>query len=403
MSNLKAKRSALLKRATEIVAGAKEDVRELTQEEQTEFDSLVEEIKEVSDKIQKIEKCLESKLSEISEEPEEEAPEKSEEPEESEESEESPTEKPESIEKRYKNNSNNIIKKMKNQNSITKLVRSAINNGSRSFTINVEKRASVTGGTPVDNTIPELLEPLYANSVLSSLGVRFYSGLPMGDLTIPVMGEGNVGWAEEIAEAGKSDNKFTSVVLKPKRLTAYVDISKQLINQDTYGVEDALRRDIVNALSAKLEATIFGDGAKSDTQPAGIFDGVVPATISDFKALCNNEATVENKNVYGDMKYLLSPSAKAALRAMAKSTKNTQLVYEGGEVDGVPALTTSNVPDTKLVYGNFQNLAVASWGNIDVTVDEYSQAVNGCIRLVVNAYFDSAILRKDAFAFGTIA
>ena len=113
---------------------------------------------------------------------------------------------------------------------------------------------------------------------------------------------------------------------------------------------------------------------------------------SDFGKICAIEAGVENNNVFGNMKYLLSTGAKADLRAMAKSSKNTQLVYEGGEVDGVPAITTSNVTTAgAYIYGDFSQLAVASWGDIEVTVDEFTQAVNGC---------DAKVLREIAFAYG---
>ena len=92
---------------------------------------------------------------------------------------------------------------------------------------------------------------------------------------------------------------------------------------------------------------------------------------------------------------------KADLRAMPKSSKNTQLVMEGGQIDGTPAICTSNVKTAgSFVYGDFSNLAVASWGNIDITVDEYTQAINGCVRLVINAYFDAEVLRPEAFVFG---
>ena len=114
-----------------------------------------------------------------------------------------------------------------------------------------------------------------------------------------------------------------------------------------------------------------------------------------------NEAKIEDANVYGNIKYLLSTSAKADLRAMPKSAKNTQLVLEGGEVDGVEAITTSNIKiDGAYVVGDFSNLAIASWGDIQIITDEVSQAVNGCVRLVINAYFDAAILRPEAFVFG---
>ena len=275
-----------------------------------------------------------------------------------------------------------------------------------------EKRAITVAGVGanvVETEIQGILEPLYANSVLAKLGVRFYPGLPQGNISVPVMGKGTVAWAAETGAASASNNTFTNVTLTPKRLTAYVDISKQLLAQDTIGVEQAIRRDIVNALIDKLEATIFGTAAGSSTQPKGMFwdDTLTTPAIrtlqdgSDFGKICAIEAGVENNNVFGNMKYLLSTGAKADLRAMAKSSKNTQLVYEGGEVDGVPAITTSNVTTAgAYIYGDFSQLAVASWGDIEVTVDEFTQAVNGCVRLVINAFFDAKVLREIAFAYG---
>ena len=292
-------------------------------------------------------------------------------------------------------------KKMQNF-SITKEIRSAIENGTKSFTINADKRALTTSGSVVETEVQGgILEPLYANSVLTKLGVKWYNGLPQGDIAIPVMSKGQVGWADEVAAAGQSVNAFTNKVLKPKRLTAYVDISALASRQDTVGIEQAIRRDIVNAINDKLEATILGDGAKSDNQPAGIFNGVEFADGSTFAKIVANEAKIEDANVYGNIKYLLSTSAKADLRAMPKSAKNTQLVLEGGEVDGVEAITTSNIKiDGAYVVGDFSNLAIASWGDIQIITDEVSQAVNGCVRLVINAYFDAAILRPEAFVFG---
>ena len=92
-------------------------------------------------------------------------------------------------------------KKMQNF-SITKEIRSAIENGTKSFTINADKRALTTSGSVVETEVQGILEPLYANSVLTKLGVKWYNGLPQGDIAIPVMSKGQVGWADEIAQAG---------------------------------------------------------------------------------------------------------------------------------------------------------------------------------------------------------
>ena len=395
---LKDKQATLLKRCKEIVDTCKKEIREMTDDEQAEFDAAKAEIASLKGQLDELKKKLEAYEVPTIDETEEVKADFCE---------EDPLEKEEVInmdELKSKRNKTNKMRK-----SIVKEIRSAIANGTKNFKINAdtEKRAiQVTGGSGVhdevvDTEIQGILEPLYAKSVLAELGVKWYTGLPQGDIQVPVMGKGTVGWAGEVAAASAGGNAFSAVLLQPKRITAYVDISKQLLNQDTIGVENAIRRDIVNAINDKLEATIFSDDAGDATKPAGIFYDSSIFDASTFKAVVDLEAKVESNNVYGDMKYLLSTGAKADLRAMPKSTKNTQLVMEGGEIDGTPAVVTSNVEGAGYyAYGNFENLAVASWGDIDITVDEYTQAVNGCVRLVVNAYFDCKKLRPEAFIFG---
>lgn len=395
---LKDKQATLLKRCKEIVDTCKKEIREMTDDEQAEFDAAKAEIASLKGQLDELKKKLEAYEVPTLDETEEVKADFCE---------EDPMAEEEVIkmdELKSKRNKTNKMRK-----SIVKEIRSAIANGTKNFKINAdtEKRAiQVTGGSGVHDEVVEteiqgILEPLYAKSVLAELGVKWYTGLPQGDIQVPVMGKGTVGWADEVAAASAGGNAFNAVLLQPKRLTAYVDISKQLLNQDTIGVENAIRRDIVNAINNKLEATIFSDDAGDATKPAGIFYDSSVFDASTFKAVVDLEAKVESNNVYGDMKYLLSTGAKADLRAMPKSTKNTQLVMEGGEIDGTPAVVTSNVDGAGYyAYGNFENLAVASWGDIDITVDEYTQAVNGCVRLVVNAYFDAKKLRPEAFIFG---
>ena len=395
---LKDKQATLLKRCKEIVDTCKKEIREMTDDEQAEFDAAKAEIASLKGQLDELKKKLETYEVPTLDETEEVKADFCE---------EDPMAEEEVIKVEELKSKRNKTNKMRK--SIVKEIRSAIANGTKNFKINAdtEKRAiQVTGVSGVHDEVVEteiqgILEPLYAKSVLAELGVKWYTGLPQGDIQVPVMGKGTVGWADEVAAASAGGNAFSAVLLQPKRLTAYVDISKQLLNQDTIGVENAIRRDIVNAINDKLEATIFSDDAGDATKPAGIFYDSSVFDASTFKAVVDLEAKVESNNVYGDMKYLLSTGAKADLRAMPKSTKNTQLVMEGGEIDGTPAVVTSNVEGAGYyAYGNFENLAVASWGDIDITVDEYTQAVNGCVRLVVNAYFDAKKLRPEAFIFG---
>ncbi len=271
----------------------------------------------------------------------------------------------------------------------------------------METRAAVSvaseGVDVVATDLYDIIEPLRAKNVLVQAGAKFYTGLT-NNAQIPVMTGSNVGWAGETAAATDGNVLFNNVTLTPKRLTAYVDISKMLLAQDSIGVENAIRQDLINAINSKLESTILGKGAKSATTPAGIFNGKTPTKVTDFEGLVGLEAKVEEANVLGGISYIASPSARASFRNMMKGSRGTtQLAYVDGALDGTPVYSTSNVEAKTFVVGDFSNLAIGSWGGLDIVVDNYTQAVNGMIRLVVNAYFDAALIRPEAFQFGTFA
>lgn len=283
-------------------------------------------------------------------------------------------------------------------------MRSAGQSFSGQIQLPVESRDAVTVTDEHDDVIEvefaDLLTPLRAKNVLVAAGAKYMSGL-IGDVQVPIMGAGNVTWEGEVASAQDAGYTFTSKKLQPKRLTAYVDISKQFLVQDSIGAEQAIRADIVAAINSKLESTILGSAQGSTTTPAGIFYGQSPKTITTFKDICDLEASIEDANVIGECKYVMSNKAKAALRNMPKSSKSTQLVMENGEVDGTLVLNTSNVEAQNIAYGDWNNLAIGQWGAIDLVVDPYTLAKDGQVRIVINAFFDAVTLRPEAFAFGT--
>lgn len=269
-----------------------------------------------------------------------------------------------------------------------------------------ESRAAITveveGEDVVATDLMDVVKPLQAMNVMVKAGAKYITGL-VGDVQYPIMSNASCTWEGETAKAKEGAVTFSNVKLSPKRLTTIVPISKQFLLQDGVGAEAAIREEIVNAINAKLEATILGADAGTSTMPAGIFavDGL--DSVADFKGLCDLEAGLEDANIYGELKYIVSPKAKAALRNMAKSSKSTQLVFENGEVDGTPALCTSHLKDKKIAFGDFSQYIIAQWGNLDITVDNVTLAGEGQIRLVVNAYFDAKPLRDVAIKVAEIA
>ena len=418
---IKDKKNQLKKRAQEIIDNCKREVRDLTDDETSEIDSIKEQIKDLNQQLTELEEKIKNLRFDDEDEDE-----KVDEPTENEtENEPSECNEPDCEDnKEDKTNKRNMKKRF----SLVRSIRNIVNNSAmndvdaaviaegnkeaRKAGINFQgqiqlpsQRAAVTvtaeGEDVVATDLFDILKPLRAKNVLSQAGAKFMSGL-VGNVQVPVMSKSNVTWEGETTTAKDGAGTFSHVTLSPKRLTAFVDISKQMIAQDSVDVESAIREDLVNAINSKLEETVLGATAGSATQPAGIFFTIKPTAVADFAALVNKESDVEDANVIGECKYILSNKAKAALRSMSKGTKSTQLVYENGAVDGTVALNTSNVAGKNYVYGDFSNLAIGSWGGVDLTVDPYTKAADGMIRIVVNMYVDAEVLRASAFATGTV-
>lgn len=304
--------------------------------------------------------------------------------------------------------------KEKNQNnrnismekfSLTKEIRSAIENGTnkidmRAYTVTDE-------GTDVVGTdVFDIFAPLRAKNVLTDAGVRVITGIK-NNVQVPVFGATEAKFADEVANASDGTGAITSVKLSPKRVTAKVPVSLELLAQDSIGIENMIREDLQNAVYAAVEDKVFGRQAESTDVYAGIINGVANASISDvstFAALTNMEATVETANVdVSKCKYVVSPSGRGKLRAMPKSTKTTELVMQNGEIDGTEVLSTGHLNDVSVnvIYGDWSNIVVGAWDNVQIdTVRDTASLSAGTVNLIVNAYVDVKCARKNAFAFG---
>ena len=438
-------RQELRNKMLSIVESAKRELRELTDDEKKELEECKREMEDDTSKDdddkKELEECNREMDDDTSKDDEETPKEEAKEDEEPSDDEtpkedEKPNDEEPSIddeepsdkdkEKRNKNlKSNNII--MEKKFSLVKAIRNIAENrnldDSTMAVINAgreemrksglsyagqiqlpsEKRAIVSVTAEGDDTVAtdvfNILDPLRSNLVLAQAGAKVLDNL-VGDVKIPVLGASNVGWEGENDDAADGSGAITSVTLKPKRLSCFIDISKQMIAQDSAGVEDAIRRDIVEAIAHKFQATILGAGAGDATQPSGLFHGLVDKAATDFDSMAAIEADLETANV-SNISYIASPKARAAMRAMTKGAKNNAVVaYANGEFDGTPVYSTSDVANSKFLVGDFSNLYLGQWGAIDLVVDNYTQATKGAVRLVVNVYLDAVNARPNSIVSG---
>lgn len=267
--------------------------------------------------------------------------------------------------------------------------------------ISEQRDITATGaGAGIENvseTKLNILEPLRANLALVSAGAQVLSGL-VGDVSIPTYAGSSVAWKGETVAASDGQGAWGEVILKPKKMTAEIKISNQFLIQDSNDADAMLQRDIMNAVSEKLEQTILGNIAKSDNNPAGLFNGLTGSTGATYAVVTKLESDLENANVK-NYSFIVNPKAKFALKNV--KINEGKMVFDGNSIDGIATYSTSAVYDKGIVCADFRDLVIGVWG-IDLTVDPYTLAGNGETRIIVNAYVDAAF-RRPSFAVANIA
>ena len=239
-----------------------------------------------------------------------------------------------------------------------------------------------------------LMEPLTNKLVFTELGATYLN--VTNNVSVPKMSALNAGWVGEIEDSAKTSATFETVDYTPKRISAYIDISKTLLYQDGTGVENMIRNQIVEALAQVLESTVLGTEAETNKKPAGIFNAAASKDLT-FAGLVNMEKALEEANVNGEFKYLVNPAIKATLRQTAVGgTKSDfrMLLDSDNEINGIPVVCTNNAKG--IAIADWSNLWITTFGGVDIVVDTVSQAVKNCIRIVVSMNVDAKFVRDEA-------
>ena len=239
-----------------------------------------------------------------------------------------------------------------------------------------------------------LMEPLTNKLVFTELGATYLN--VTNNVSVPKMSALNAGWVGEIEDAAKTSSTFETVDYSPKRISAYIDISKTLLYQDGTGVENMIRNQIVEALAQVLESTVLGTEAETNKKPAGIFNAAASKDLT-FAGLVAMEKSLEEANVNGEFKYLVNPAIKATLRQTAVGgTKSDfrMLLDSDNEINGIPVVCTNNAKG--IAVADWSNLWITTFGGVDIVVDTVSQAVKNCIRIVVSMNVDAKFVRDEA-------
>ncbi len=290
--------------------------------------------------------------------------------------------------------------------------------GQRDFTVGTSSEAGNLVQTDVAGELfTDVLRPAL---VLGQLGVTILSGLS-SNLAIPRKTvAGTLGAVTEVAALTETQPTSALVTLSPKRIGAFVEPSKQAIIQGEFGIDAMLRDDLVSGAAVLIEN--YGiNGTASGGQPRGIrnvsgIGSVVGGTNGAnlvWSHITGLEAACANVNASSTAKagYLINTKAVNTAKNTQKAT-NLQFIWDGGDrpLNDYPVGRSNNVPSnltkgsssgvcSSVIHSSDWSMFVLGlFGGMDVTVDPYSLATTGQIRITLNQFIDFACRQPGCFA-----
>jgi HK97 family phage major capsid protein len=261
--------------------------------------------------------------------------------------------------------------------------------------------------TELDSNIIPALRP---RTVLSQLGAVTLSGLS-SNLDLPAaQGLATAVWEGENDANAETDPTTRKVELRPNRLAAKTIVSKQLLVQSSFDAEAWVRGELENAVARAVDAAgIYGNSGDIDgiLGTSGVNEIAFAGAVTRSKLIkLITKIAVENADV-ATLNFLMNPIIKGELMDLKSDegsgifvmdNPNTLLGYNVGVSTLVPTNIDTN--KTAVIFGNFADCVIASFGGVDLLVDPYTLADTAQVKVVINSYWDVKLKNPKSFAFG---
>ena len=263
-------------------------------------------------------------------------------------------------------------------------------------------RAVVTENGTSGIETQSFVDAVYANTILDDLGVTRVTSTT--DQRIPILGAVTTQWEGETDAAADGGSAMSKKDLAPKRLASYVDFSKQAAMQHNESLETALRNSIAQAVGAKVEYALFTDDSSNGSYNY-LGQGKTPVTNANITSLMMAlvEEVQSNNHNRGNLGFAISNDLFSEVYTAAQvSGVNPLIINE--MIMGVMAKFSNQIADITnpaVYYGDFSKVQICQFGGVEILVDPYTQAVSGTNRLILNSYWDAALVQGAAISVGT--
>lgn len=253
--------------------------------------------------------------------------------------------------------------------------------------------------------------------VINNMGAVTLSGL-VGDIAIPKQtGAATAYWVAEDGSPTQSGQTIGQVLMSPKTVGAFTDISRKLLLQSSIDVEGMVQNDLATVLGLAIQQAGLVHAAD---RPKGILGGHVatPTVVGGTNGAAptwehivglETAVSVANADV-GTLAYLTNAKVRGKLKTTSKVSGQNGFIWENGDtpLNGYRCAVTNAMPSnltkgtanncSAAIFGNWADLVIGMWGSLDLTVDTTTLGTSGAVRVIALQDVDIAVRNAESFA-----
>ena len=294
----------------------------------------------------------------------------------------------------------------------------------------MQKRAytvgtATAGGNLVETDLLEsnFIEALRNRTVIGELGARYFPGL-VGNVSIPRRTGDNVAYwigADNSDSITESTGTFDQISMTPKTVGALTKYSHLMKLQSTPEIEQVIRNGFIAIIANAIDSAAL-NGSGSSNQPTGVLNttGInsvaggtnglavnldhlfdLKKSVSIDNADVQSAAFVTNSKVEAALAKLKDGNSQYLLSPYGLELGRQQIASRRLEVtNAIPSNLTkgsgSNL--SAVLYGNFADLYVGLFGELEVLVDPFSDFAKGTTAVRILQSIDIAVAHPESFA-----
>ena len=294
----------------------------------------------------------------------------------------------------------------------------------------MQKRAYVAGTASAGGNLiaTDLLEgnfidALRNRTIVGELGARYFPGL-VGNVAIPKRATDNTAYwigGDDSDSITESTGSFSQITMSPKTVGALTKYSHLMKLQSTPEIEQTIRNGFIAIIANAIDAAAL-NGSGSSNQPTGVIqtsgigsvaggtNGLAPTLdhLFDLK----KAVAIDNADV-GSAAFVTNAKVEAVLSKLKDGNSNYLLSPYGNEIgrqqiasrrfevsNAIPSNLTkgsgSNL--SAILYGNFADLYIGLFGELEILVDPYTDFSKGTTALRILQSIDIKVARPESFS-----